>query len=112
MLHAALQQASQWGLLNARVGSCILAEDRILTSEDKFKIGRIKEFGTVWYMKLSELNAGQMSSRAKARILGVDTGTVKNQSLRLMKVPLHKEKKTANKIIIKRKNRTITPILH
>ncbi|KHL96794.1 hypothetical protein QW71_05210 [Paenibacillus sp. IHB B 3415] len=54
------------------------------SSDDRYRIGRIKEFGQEWYMKLSELNATTLSLRKKAKELGVDPGTVKNQ-LEVMK---------------------------
>jgi hypothetical protein len=47
------------------------------TTEDRFKIGRIKEFGQVWNQKLKELAGSGLSLREKARILGVDPMTVK-----------------------------------
>lgn len=54
------------------------------TSEsDKYKVGRIKAFGFMWYKKLEELNGSSISLRSKAAALGVDPGTVKAQSDRL-----------------------------
>ncbi|GGG26541.1 hypothetical protein GCM10007425_21440 [Lysinibacillus alkalisoli] len=47
-------------------------------STDIFKIGRIKEFGYVWHQKLVELSCEDISIRAIARELGVDSKTVKN----------------------------------
>ncbi|WMT40494.1 TnsD family Tn7-like transposition protein [Paenibacillus sp. D2_2] len=49
--------------------------------DDKYRIGRIKEFGQVWYTKLREVNQANLSLRQKAKELGVDPGTVKNQLL-------------------------------
>ncbi|MCD8502295.1 MAG: hypothetical protein LRY71_12315 [Bacillaceae bacterium] len=47
-------------------------------SEDKYRIGRIKAFGDVWKAKLHELAAeGTYSTRALAKMLGVDSKTVK-----------------------------------
>lgn len=46
-------------------------------STDIFKIGRVKEFGHVWYQKLIELSRKNISIRAIARELGVDSKTVK-----------------------------------
>lgn len=46
-------------------------------STDIFKIGRVKEFGHVWYQKLVELSRENISIRAIARELGVDSKTVK-----------------------------------
>lgn len=54
------------------------------SSEDKYRIGRIKEFGQVWYSKLKEINLTDLSLRKKAEILGVDPGTVKNQTAFLL----------------------------
>ena len=45
--------------------------------EDKMKIGRIKQFGDVWFEKLNHLiNIEKLSYRATARILKVDTKTI------------------------------------
>ncbi|NOJ73556.1 TnsD family Tn7-like transposition protein [Paenibacillus alvei] len=49
------------------------------SSEDKYRIGRIKVFGHVWFERLTEVNASNLSLRHKARLLGVDPGTIKNQ---------------------------------
>lgn len=49
------------------------------TSEDCFKIGRIKVFGLVWERKLSELAETDLSLRKKAELLGVDIKTVKKK---------------------------------
>lgn len=46
-------------------------------STDIFKIGRVKEFGHVWHQKLIELSCENISIRAIARELGVDSKTVK-----------------------------------
>ncbi|WP_410986576.1 TnsD family transposase [Bacillus cereus] len=49
--------------------------DRI--SEDKYKIGRVKQFGEVWLAKLKELiDEKNYSYRAAARELGADTKTI------------------------------------
>ncbi|GFZ94101.1 hypothetical protein GCM10008018_45670 [Paenibacillus marchantiophytorum] len=48
--------------------------------EDRYRVGRIKCFGEAWYTKLIELNGSDKSLRAKAATLGVDPGTVKNQT--------------------------------
>lgn len=46
--------------------------------EDKYRIGRIKVFGDVWKDKVRTLaNEGELSTRAMAKILGVDSKTVK-----------------------------------
>ena len=48
-----------------------------VTTEDKLKIGRIKEFGDTWFEKLHHLiNQEKLSYRACANILKVDTKTV------------------------------------
>ncbi|MFY0744542.1 TnsD family transposase [Solibacillus silvestris] len=48
-----------------------------VTTEDKLKIGRIKEFGDTWVEKLHHLiNQEKLSYRACARILKVDAKTV------------------------------------
>lgn len=56
------------------------------TGKDRLKIGRIKSFGDVWKDKLRQLNLKDISLRKKAAILGVDPGTVKNQTKLLEKV--------------------------
>ncbi|MED3825864.1 TnsD family transposase [Priestia flexa] len=45
--------------------------------EDRFRIGRVKQFGFVWQEKLKQLAEGDLSIRAIARELGVDSKTVK-----------------------------------
>lgn len=51
------------------------------SNEDKYRIGRIKAFGDVWMDKLIVLaNNGDLSIRAIAEILGVDSKTVKKYS--------------------------------
>lgn len=49
------------------------------TSEDRFKIGRIKVFGLVWERKLSDVAKLDISLRKKAELLGVDPMTVKRK---------------------------------
>ncbi|MGE7307415.1 TnsD family transposase [Priestia megaterium] len=59
------------GFIYARKGP-----DRL--SKDKYRIGRIKVFGNVWKARLHEFAAeGTYSTRALAKILGVDSKTVK-----------------------------------
>ncbi|MED1679105.1 TnsD family transposase [Bacillus subtilis] len=50
------------------------------SSEDRFRIGRVKQFGHVWQEKLKQLAEGDLSIRAIARELGVDSKTVKRYS--------------------------------
>jgi hypothetical protein len=48
------------------------------SESDKYKIGRIKNFGDVWLKKLKELNSlGDNSIRSISSVLGVDSKTVK-----------------------------------
>ncbi len=59
------------GFIYARKGP-----DRL--SGDKYRIGRIKAFGDVWKAKLHELAAeGTYSTRALAKMFGVDSKTIK-----------------------------------
>lgn len=60
--------------------------------EDRYRIGRIKAFGSVWYDKLRCLNETNISLRERAKILGVDPRTVKTQTqlLHTNKAALHK----------------------
>ena len=47
------------------------------SSEDCFRIGRVKQFGHVWQGRLKQLAKGDLSIRAIARKLAVDSKTVK-----------------------------------
>lgn len=59
------------GFIYARKGP-----DRL--SKDKYRIGRVKAFGDVWKAKLHELEAkGTSSTRTLAKMLGVNSKTVK-----------------------------------
>lgn len=44
---------------------------------DIFEVGRVKAFGEVWMKKLESLEKEKWSIRAMARILGVDSKTIK-----------------------------------
>ncbi|PPA93922.1 TnsD family Tn7-like transposition protein [Brevibacillus laterosporus] len=44
--------------------------------QDRYRIGRVKNYGSVWMSKLEQLNSESMSIRAIARTLGVDSKTV------------------------------------
>lgn len=46
---------------------------------DRYRVGRLKEFGQIWLAKLREVDQTNLSLRQKAKELGVDPGTVKNQ---------------------------------
>lgn len=53
-----------------------------ISIEDRFKIGRIKTFGTIWEKKLQEyVEQEQLSMRETARRLNVDPNTVKKYAL-------------------------------
>lgn len=56
------------------------------TSEDRFHIGRVKEFGHVWQEKLKQLAKSDISIRAIAREIGVDSKTVKRYLLKSVEV--------------------------
>lgn len=49
------------------------------TDSDRFKIGKIKEFGPVWKKRHAELLLQNLSLRKQAEILGCDPTTVLNQ---------------------------------
>lgn len=59
------------------------------SNEDRYRKGRIKAFGQVWYEKLKEINETEMSLRKKAEFLGVDPGTVKNQTNVIKNIQAH-----------------------
>ncbi|MCR8855662.1 TnsD family transposase [Lysinibacillus fusiformis] len=48
-----------------------------MSKENQYRIGRVKAFGEVWQSKLEELAKENMSIRAIAKKLGVDSKTVK-----------------------------------
>ncbi|MFA2811723.1 TnsD family transposase [Bacillus mycoides] len=48
-----------------------------MSLEDRFRIGRVKVFGEVWKSKLKQLSKKNLSTKAIARGLGVDSKTVK-----------------------------------
>ncbi|MCS1394209.1 TnsD family Tn7-like transposition protein [Lysinibacillus boronitolerans] len=56
------------------------------TSEDRFHIGRVKEFRHVWQEKLKQLAKSDISIRAIAREIGVDSKTVKRYLLKSVEV--------------------------
>jgi len=49
------------------------------TSDDRFKIGRVKSYGEVWELKLQELSQSNISLRRKAALLGCDPQTIKKK---------------------------------
>ncbi|MDQ0049892.1 hypothetical protein J2T18_004214 [Paenibacillus polymyxa] len=64
---------------------------------DKYRIGRIKEFGETWRRSLMELNSDKtLSLREKARRLGVDPMTVKKQESILVSENEKREEATDN----------------
>lgn len=51
---------------------------------DKYRIGRIKKFGPIWMNKLKEISLdNSISLREKARQMGVDPTTIKNQLVKI-----------------------------
>lgn len=58
---------------------------------DIFKIGRVKAFGEVWLQKLNELASENLSIRAMARELGVDSKTIKRNLNRNVELKQYKE---------------------
>ncbi|MEC1305426.1 TnsD family Tn7-like transposition protein [Lysinibacillus capsici] len=59
-----------------------------------FKIGRIKAFGEVWLRKLNELANENLSIRAMARELGVDSKTIKRNLEGNFESKQHEDSKT------------------
>ncbi|MEK4512829.1 TnsD family Tn7-like transposition protein [Paenibacillus sp. FSL K6-2524] len=51
---------------------------------DRFKIGRIKAFGSVWRMRHAELSLQKLSLRRQAELLGCDPQTIINQQRRMI----------------------------
>ncbi|WP_170006016.1 TnsD family Tn7-like transposition protein [Bacillus fonticola] len=85
------------GFIYARKGP-----DRL--SEDKYRIGRIKAFGDVWKAKLHELAAkSTYSTRALAKILNVDSKTVKKYLSSEMRIEGLSEKDIPPMLLIYRK---------
>lgn len=65
------------------------------SEEDRYKVGRVKEFGEVWESKLKELFQMNLSMREIARRLKVDVNTVKKYGEKLSEIkeePSHKSK--------------------
>lgn len=58
---------------------------------DIFKIGRAKAFGEIWLQKLNELAGENLSIRAMARELGVDSKTIKRKLNRNVELKQYKE---------------------
>ena len=54
-----------------------------MTEDARYKIGRIKVFGSVWEARLKELIEKNLSLRQTARLLGVDPNTVKKYARKL-----------------------------
>lgn len=52
------------------------------TNEDRYNIGRIKEFGRIWENKLAELEQKELTLRKMAKMLGVDSKTIKRKLIR------------------------------
>ncbi|MGM9986959.1 MAG: TnsD family transposase [Bacillaceae bacterium] len=63
-------------LIGTFICSCGFIYARKQTT-DRFEIGRVKQFGDVWQQKLYQLKNENLSIRAIARMLGVDSKTVK-----------------------------------
>lgn len=73
--------------LNALVALFTLERVLDRLSEDKYRIGRTKAYGDVWKAKLHELAVdGTYSIRALARMLGVDSKTVKGHLASVEKI--------------------------
>ncbi|MGE6896847.1 TnsD family transposase [Priestia flexa] len=85
------------GFIYARKGP-----DRL--SEGKYRIGRIKAFGDVWKAKLRELEAeGTYSTRTLAKMLGVDSKTVKKYLSSEIKIEGLSENDIPSMLLIYRK---------
>ncbi|WP_349293965.1 TnsD family Tn7-like transposition protein [Bacillus amyloliquefaciens] len=85
------------GFIYARKGP-----DRL--SEDKYRIGRTKAYGDVWKAKLRELEAeGTYSTRTLAKMLGVDSKTVKKYLSSEIKIEDLSENDIPSMLLIYRK---------
>lgn len=73
-------------------------------SEDKYRIGRIKAFGDIWKAKLRELEAeGTYSTRTLAKMLGVDSKTVKKYLSSEIKIEKLSENDIPSMLLLYRK---------
>ncbi|MFY3791814.1 TnsD family transposase [Ureibacillus sp. MALMAid1270] len=65
------------GTFSCSCGFIYARKGRDQTTEDRLRIGRVKQFGQVWQEKLEQLSNERLSIRAIARELGVDSKTAK-----------------------------------
>lgn len=64
--------ACNCGFVYSRSGPDIIESDR-------YRVGRVKEFGDVWIKKLAEMSNQDLAARSQAKLLGCDPQTVINQ---------------------------------
>lgn len=77
---------------------------------DIFKIGRVKAFGEVWLQKLNELVNENLSIRAIARALGVDSKTVKRNLNGNVELKQYKDSREVEAKLISYKNELLEGI--
>ncbi|MDA1930473.1 TnsD family transposase [Bacillus cereus group sp. BcHK130] len=65
------------GTFSCSCGFVYARKDPDRSLEDRFRIGRVKVFGEVWKSRLKQLSNKNLSTRAIARELGVNSKTVK-----------------------------------
>ncbi|WP_240675870.1 TnsD family transposase [Ammoniphilus sp. CFH 90114] len=80
------------------------------TPDDRYRRGRVKSFGSVWFNRLSELKLLGKSSRSMAATLGVDPGTVKNQLSKAKQDKKEPNKKVNDEELALRRGRMIQTI--
>jgi hypothetical protein len=87
------------------------------TDKDQYKIGRIKEFGSVWESKLTNLMKKNLSLRKMGEILGVDPMTIRNKlsvkkgkTNKVLKSKKYSYRKQWNYLIESNKEKSLTQI--
>lgn len=75
-----------------------------------FKIGRVKAFGEVWLQKLNELASKNLSIRAMARELGVDSKTIKRNLNGNVELKQYKDSREAEAKLTAYKNELLEGI--
>lgn len=76
-----------------------------LTTEDRFKVGRVKQFGNVWELKMKQyIELGHQSLRGLARLMKCDPKTITKSAQKLGFTSLVNMKSTNNFRVKKKAN--------